>query len=135
MKELTLPAIRENLPQVLAFVDENLDALDCGAKVRLQMDVAVEEIFINIASYAYHPDQGPATIHFEAEPSPATVILRFVDHGVPYDPLAKPDPDIHQPLKQRRRGGLGIYMVKQYMDDITYEYRDGRNILTLKKTL
>ena len=62
-------------------------------------------------------------------------IVSFLDRGVPYDPLAKPDPDLDQPLQKRRRGGLGIYMVKQYMDSIEYEYRDGQNILTLKKTL
>ncbi len=135
MQELTLPALVENLPRVLEFVDGNLEGLGLSPADRMQMDVAVEEIFVNIASYAYNPEEGPATVRFETTKSPATVIIRFMDRGVPYDPLAKPDPDLDQPLQKRRRGGLGIYMVKQYMDGIEYEYRDGQNILTLKKTL
>ena len=135
MKELTLEARVDSLPQVLAFVDEYLESLDCSMKVQMQIDVAVEEIFVNIASYAYIPEEGPATVRFETTQPPVSVIVSFLDRGVPYDPLAKPDPDLDQPLQKRRRGGLGIYMVKQYMDGIEYEYRDGQNILTLKKTL
>ena len=99
------------------------------------MDVAVEEIFINIASYAYNPEEGPAVVRFEASQSPVSVAISFADRGTPYNPLEKPDPYINQPLMERGRGGLGIFMVKQYMDGIDYQYRDGQNILTLKKTL
>ena len=135
MEELSIPAIRENLPQALDFVGRNLDALGCDATVRMQLDIAVEEIFINISSYAYSPGTGPVTIRFEAGESPKSAILRFLDGGAPYDPLAKEDPDIHQPLMERRQGGLGIFMVKQYMDGMEYAYRDGQNILTLIKNL
>ena len=135
MQELTIPALVENLPRVLEFVDSNLEGLGMSPADKMQVDVAVEEIFVNIASYAYIPEEGPATVRFEATQPPVSVIVSFLDRGVPYDPLAKPDPDLAQPLQKRRRGGLGIYMVKQYMDGIEYEYRDGQNILTLKKTL
>ena len=135
MQELTIPALVENLPRVLEFVDRNLEGLGMSPADQMQVDVAVEEIFVNIASYAYIPEEGPATVRFETTQPPVSVIVSFLDRGVPYDPLAKPDPDLDQPLQKRRRGGLGIYMVKQYMDGIEYEYRDGQNILTLKKTL
>ena len=135
MQELTIPALVENLPRVLEFVDSNLEGLGMSPADKMQVDVAVEEIFVNIASYAYIPEEGPATVRFETTQPPVSVIVSFLDRGVPYDPLAKPDPDLDQPLQKRRRGGLGIYMVKQYMDGIEYEYRDGQNILTLKKTL
>ena len=135
MQELTIPALVENLPRVLEFVDRNLEGLGMSPADKMQVDVAVEEIFVNIASYAYIPEEGPATVRFETTQPPVSVIVSFLDRGVPYDPLAKPDPDLDQPLQKRRRGGLGIYMVKQYMDGIEYEYRDGQNILTLKKTL
>ena len=135
MQELSTLAVLTNLPQVLEFVDKNLESLGCSASVQFQLDVAVEEIFVNIASYAYGTEAGPAVICVDASTDPACVTITFMDHGVPYDPLAKPDPDITLPLRDRKRGGLGIFMTKQYMDDFTYQYRDGQNILTLKKRL
>jgi len=107
----------------------------CSPSVQLQLDVAVEEIFVNIASYAYNPEAGPAVIRFDASLNPASVTITFMDYGVPYNPLANPDPDISLPLRDRKRGGLGIFMAKQYADDIAYQYKDGQNILTLKKIL
>ena len=101
----------------------------------MPIEVAVEEIFVNIASYAYDPQVGPATIRTEIVQEPLSVILSFIDGGVPYDPLAKPDPVLHTPLQLRRRGGLGIFMVKKTMDDVSYEYKDGKNILTITKNL
>lgn len=135
MKELDIKATIENLEQVLSYVDEQLDAAGCTAKVKLQIDIAVEEIFVNIAHYAYHPEIGTATIRVEIEEEPLAVTMTFIDQGVPYDPLAKEDPDIKLPAEERRIGGLGIFMVKKSMDDVKYEYRDGSNILTLKKGL
>lgn len=135
MQELTILALTKNLPQVLDFVDRNLEALGCSATDQMQMDVAVEEIFVNIASYAYQPEEGTAVVRFETAEDPASVVVTFADRGVPYDPLAKPDPDISQSLRNRQRGGLGIFMTKQYMDGVEYQYRDGQNILTLRKRL
>lgn len=135
MQSLSTLAILSNLPQVLEFVDKNLESLGCSASIQLQLDVAVEEIFVNIASYAYGLETGSTVVRFDASPDPACVTITFMDHGVPYDPLAKPDPDIALPLRERNRGGLGIFMAKQYMDDITYQHKDGQNILTLKKRL
>ena len=135
MKEFDISAEKENLPKVLEFVEGQLEALECSRKVITQLDIAVEEIFVNIASYAYDPLTGPATIRTEITRDPLAVIISFIDNGIPYDPLAKPDPDINLPLKQRKQGGLGIFMVKNSMDDVNYEYKNGQNILTIKKNI
>ena len=133
--ELELEAAAENLAEVQAFVDERLERADCPPKAQMQIAVAVEEIFINIASYAYAPDKGKATVRVEVSEDPVTVTITFVDHGMPYDPLAKEDPDVSLPANERKIGGLGIFMTKKLMDDIAYAYEDGKNILTLKKNI
>ena len=135
MKELVIDALTDNLPQVLAFVDGELEAADCPMKIQMQIDIAVEEIFVNIARYAYSPEVGTATVRVEVMGEPPAVDITFIDGGVPYDPLAKADPDVTLSAEERQIGGLGIFMVKKSMDDVTYEYRDGHNILTLKKGL
>ena len=135
MKELELKALTENLPKVLSFVDEQLEAADCPMKIQMQIDIAVEEIFVNIAHYAYNPDVGTAKVRVEVMGNPPAVDITFIDNGVPYDPLAKADPDVTLSAEKRQIGGLGIFMVKKTMDDVKYEYLDGHNILTLKKGL
>ena len=132
--ELTLEATEENLPRVQAFVEERLEAAECPPKAQMQIGVAVEEIFVNIASYAYAPGKGEATVRVERAEDPASVTITFIDSGTPYDPLKKADPDVALSAEEREIGGLGIFMTKKLMDDVTYEYRDGRNVLTLKKT-
>ena len=133
--ELELEAVLENLAEVQAFVEEHLEAADCPMKARMQISLAVEEIFVNIARYAYAPEKGNAAVRVEISDAPVSVTLTFVDNGVPYDPLAKQDPDVSLPAQERDIGGLGIFMTKKVMDDVAYEYRDGQNILTLKKHL
>lgn len=133
--ELDIDAVSENLQSVLSFVDSHLEAIDCPMKSQMQIDVAVEEVFINISSYAYSPEIGKATVRVEVADSPITVSITFIDNGVHYDPLKKQDPDITLNADIREVGGLGIFMTKKLMDDIVYEYKDGRNILTLKKMI
>ena len=135
MKEMQIDAVVENIPKVTAFVDEQLEALDCPMKIQMQIDIAIDELFSNIAHYAYNPDVGPATVRVEVEKEPLSVIITFIDKGIPYDPLAKEDPDTTLSVEERGIGGLGIYMVKKTMDDISYEYKDGQNILRVKKNL
>ena len=101
----------------------------------MQIDIAIDELFGNIAHYAYNPDIGEATVRVEVTKEPLAVIITFIDNGVPYDPLAKADPDTTLSADERAIGGLGIFMVKKTMDDITYEYKNGQNILTIKKSL
>ena len=135
MRELKLEAKVDNLSRALAFVDETLEELSCPMKIQMQLDVAVEELFVNIASYAYAPGTGDAVIRIETEGEPPSVSVTFIDSGVPYDPLAKPDPDITLSAMDREIGGLGIFMVKKSMDDMRYQRKDGKNILTIRKKL
>ena len=138
MKELIIQAKIENLSRVLAFVDEELEALGCSMKTQMQVDVAVEEAFVNIASYAYVDkdaarEAGNVNICLEEMTNPAGIKITFTDSGIPFNPLEKPDPDITLSAQERKIGGLGIFMVKKSMDDVQYAYRDGCNILVLQK--
>ena len=135
MKELTIAAKVENIEAVTDFVNEQLEALDCPMKAQMQIDIAIDELFGNIAHYAYNPEIGKATVRVEVTEDPLAVVITFIDNGVPYDPLAKADPDTTLSAEEREIGGLGIYMVKKSMDEITYEYKDGQNILAIKKNL
>ncbi|MBR3743368.1 MAG: SpoIIE family protein phosphatase [Clostridia bacterium] len=135
VNELTLEAKVENLDQVLSFVDGHLEQLDCPPKTQMQIDVAVEELYVNIAHYAYNPSIGSATVQVEVQKDPLAVSITFIDHGVPYDPLKKPDPDVTLSAEERQIGGLGIFMVKKSMDGMEYEYKDGKNILTIHKNI
>lgn len=135
MKELTVDATIGNVAAVTAFVDEQLEQLDCPMKTQMQVDIAIDELFGNIAHYAYDPDVGAATVRVEVVENPLAVVITFIDNGVPYDPLANADPDITLSAEEREVGGLGIYMVKKSMDDISYEYKDGQNILRIKKNI
>ena len=100
----------------------------------MQIDIAVEELYVNIASYAYAPATGPATLQVELEEGGVAAIT-FIDEGVPYDPLAKPDPDVTLSAEERQIGGLGIFMVKKSMDSMDYARRDGKNMLRIRKKL
>ena len=133
MAEITIQATTEALDHVLDFVNGQLEQNACPMKVQMQVDIAVEEIYVNIANYAYHPQTGPATIRVEVTEEPLQVVVGFVDKGVPYNPLEKGDPDVTLSAEEREIGGLGIFMVKKSMDDLSYEYRNGNNILTIRK--
>ena len=135
MKELTIDATVENIERVTSFVDEQLEALDCPLKAQMQIDIAIDELFGNIAHYAYNPEVGPATVRVDVLQEPLSVVVTFIDSGVAYDPLAKEDPDVALSAEEREIGGLGIYMVKKSMDEISYEYKDGQNILRIMKHL
>ena len=133
MTELTIAATVENIETVTDFVNQQLEALDCPMKAQMQIDIAIDELFGNIAHYAYNPEIGQVTVRVEVLEDPLTVTITFIDNGVPYDPLAKEDPDTTLSAEERDIGGLGIYMVKMSMDELTYEYQDGQNILKIKK--
>lgn len=135
MWELEIEAKTQYLEQVRAFVDGHLEMQGCPMKAKMQIDMAVEEIFVNISQYAYTPKSGKVTIRVEMTKEPLSVVLTFLDNGIPYNPLAKADPDVTLPAQEREIGGLGIYMVKNIMDDVAYAYQDGRNILKLRKKI
>ena len=132
-KELVIEAAVDNLPQVLAYVDSHLEEVGCSPADQIKIDLAVEEIFVNIANYAYYPEKGNASIQVKVIGDPMTVVIIFMDNGIPYDPLQNTDPDVSLPAGERKIGGLGIFLTKKTMDDVIYEYRDGRNILQLWK--
>lgn len=135
MKELTIPATVGNIEKVTEFVNSQLEEINCPIKAKMQIDIAIDELFGNIAHYAYNPETGPATVRVEVTEAPISVIVTFIDHGIPYDPLKKDDPDVTLSAEERAIGGLGIFMVKKTMDEITYEYKDGQNILSIRKDL
>lgn len=133
MKEIDIEAKIENLNEVFAFVDGQLEAIGCPMKVMMQIDVAVDELFSNIAMYAYAPGTGRAKITLDAEDDPRRVILTLSDSGMPYNPLEKEDPDITLSAEERKIGGLGIYMTKKIMDHMEYKYENGHNIIVIVK--
>ena len=102
---------------------------------QITVDVAVEELFVNVADYAYGGKTGKVTVQITLHEDPLAAEITFIDGGKQYDPLAKPDPDVTLAAKDRKKGGLGIFMVKNSMDDMKYEYKDGKNVLTLVKNL
>ena len=135
MKELTIEATPENVDTVVEFVDEQLQKYGCGLKEQMAIDVATDELFSNIARYAYSPDVGSATVRVDVLQDPLSVEITFIDNGKQYDPLAKADPDTTLSVEDRPIGGMGIFIVKKSMDAVNYEYKDGKNILTIKKNI
>ena len=135
MKELTVDAAVENIEVVTDFVNEELEKLDCPVKARRQIDVAIDELFGNIARYAYSPDVGKATVRFSVEENPLEVTITFIDNGIPFNPLEKSNPDTHLSAEERPIGGLGIFLVRKSMDLVEYEYKNGQNILKIKKKI
>ena len=131
--ELRIPAVVEKLPELLAFIEQQLEEVGCPLKTQMEIAVAAEEVFVNIASYAYAPGTGAVTVRIEISDDPAAATITFSDSGIPFDPLKKADPDVTLSAEEREIGGLGIFMTRKFMDNVTYTYRDGQNILTLKK--
>lgn len=131
--ELQIEATEENLPRVTEFVEAALSANGCPMKTQMQIVLAVEELYVNIAKYAYAPETGMATIRVDFTTKPDAAQVTFMDQGVEYDPLKKLDPDVSLSAEEREIGGLGIYMVKKTMDGVYYKYKNGQNILTIEK--
>ena len=133
MKELSVKAIVENISRVTAFIDEHLEALNCPMKAQMQIDVAIDELFGNIVRYAYPKITGDATVRFDFDKETRTVSVTFMDEGIPFNPLAKNDPDVTASAEERAIGGLGIFLVKKTMDQMEYRYENGKNVLTIQK--
>lgn len=135
MPSITVDATLENLDKVQAFLEEALENEGCAPKTIMQISVAAEEIYVNIAHYAYRPYVGEATVCCTVEGNPLQVTIQFLDGGKPFNPLAKKDADITLSAEEREIGGLGILMVKKSMDAVDYDFVDGKNILTIQKRL
>lgn len=134
MKVKVFPAEIAALNEVLAFVEEELELAECPMKYVIALQVSIEEIFVNIARYAY-TDGGEVTIGIEYDSDNGAIMFRMEDEGVPFNPLAKKDPDITLSAEEREIGGLGIYLMKQTMDEASYSYENGKNILTMVRKL
>ena len=132
MKELVIEAIPENLTTVLSFVKTELQEHGTEGKMQRQIAIAVEEIFVNIAHYAYNPETGSAVIRISIGDE---VNIEFEDNGNPYNPLEKNDPDTTLKAKDRKVGGLGVFMVKKIMDSVDYRFENGKNLLKIRKTI
>ncbi len=130
--EITVDAAMDQIDRVLRFVDGQLKAAECPPKTAAQIDMAVDEILSNIIRYAYGDGSGKATVRVEITQQPSAV-LTFIDRGSPFNPLEKEDPDVTIPAKERQIGGLGIFLVKNTMDEVDYEYREGANRLRIVK--
>ena len=133
--EITIAAKVENLDAVNAFVEEFSAPLEPTPRAAMQLDLVVEELFVNVASYAYGDFGGMATIKGRLFPEDGALSLTFIDSGTPYNPLEKEDPDTDLPMEERGIGGLGIFLVKKNVNDIKYERLDGKNVLTIHKKM
>ena len=135
MVKRTFKADETLLNDVTDYVEEELEKAGFTYKDILRLKVCIEEVFINVAHYAYVETTGDVDIGIEHDEENNQVIFSFVDSGLRFNPLAKEDPDITLTAQERQIGGLGIFICKKIMDDIHYDYADGKNILTMTKKL
>lgn len=133
MKELRVSAEVEQLEKVQEFVESELEGSGFSMKQIMQVEIAVEEIFCNIANYAYHPTEGEALIRCSLEEDDS-LRIEFIDSGMPYNPLEREDPDITLNAEEREIGGLGIFLTKKLMDTVEYHHESGKNVLVVKKS-
>ena len=131
MDKLSGEARVDNLYQITDYVEEELEAIGISQEHITGICIAIEEVYVNIASYAYKDEVG--MVDLEIDTNDSSIKIKFVDTGEQYNPLEKADPDINLPPEEREQGGLGIFMIKNIMDAVEYEYKDKKNILTLTK--
>ena len=135
MKEITVNADLQNLDDVTDFIDDELEQSGVELAMQTRINVVIDEIFSNIVNYAYKDGQGDVTVSVEVSEDPRAIVLIFTDSGIPYDPLSAEEPDITLSAEDRKIGGLGIFIVKKIMDEISHVYENGRNILQMRKNL
>lgn len=132
-KEITVSALIENVADITEFAENEMMLHDCSMKTVMQINIAIDEIFSNIVKFAYPDSTGNATVSIEFKENPNMIVMQFIDSGVPYNPLEREDPDVSLSADDREIGGLGIFVVKKSMDEVTYSYENNQNILTLFK--
>jgi sigma-B regulation protein RsbU (phosphoserine phosphatase) len=131
-KELTIEAKIENLDVVLSFISNELDKAGCSVKMENQIKLAVEEVFVNIANYAYGQEAGNVVIRLAEGDD---IKIEFEDKGKPFNPIEENDPDLTTSVQEREIGGLGIFLVKKVMDKVEYRHEDNKNILLISKKI
>lgn len=135
MDEIVVLARKEYLPDVLKFINNHLKSVNYNKKANSLFELSVEEAYVNIVNYAYKTDDGKVVIRCKVDENPLKITAQFIDWGIPFNPLKKEDPDISQDIEKKVLGGLGIFLIKKYVDHMEYEYQDGKNILTIQKIL
>ena len=135
MMNKTFPAKTEMLSDVLGFIEQTLGNFECSMKIQTAICVAIEEVFVNVAHYAYPDIEGEVTFHIGFDEETRVVTFCMTDNGVPFDPLKKREPDITLSAEEREIGGLGIFIAKKTMDKVSYAYENGKNILTMMKEI
>ncbi|MBQ7202799.1 MAG: ATP-binding protein [Eubacterium sp.] len=135
MRIIKLPAQLDSIGKATNIMNEMLEEADCSPQVQMQLEIVLDELMSNVARYAYPSKDGDITVSIDVVENPKRVVIILADSGIPYNPLEREDPDITLSAEERKIGGLGIYIVKKYMDEITYTYQDNQNILTLVKRL
>ena len=135
MTNRVFQAKTEALTDVLGFIDLMLEKYECPMKLQTAICVAIEEVFVNVARYAYENGEGDVRLGIGFDEESRTVSFRMKDKGVPFDPLQKPDPDITLSADDREIGGLGIFITKKTMDSVEYAYENGENVLTMIKKI
>ena len=135
MTNQTFPAKTESLPAVLGFVEETLENFGCPVNIQTAVCVAMEEVFVNVAHYAYPDGEGDMSLQVGLDDQSRAITLCMRDRGIPFDPLKKPDPDITLSAEEREIGGLGIFIAKKTMDSLSYSYENGENVLTMMKRI
>jgi sigma-B regulation protein RsbU (phosphoserine phosphatase) len=131
----TFPAKEEALSDVLEFVEQTLENYECSMKVQMAVCVAIEEIFVNVAHYAYPDGEGDMTLGIGFDEESRVITFQMTDKGIPFNPLEKSDPDVTLSAEEREIGGLGIFITKKTMDSLTYAYENGENILIMNKKI
>ena len=134
-EELIIEAVVDNLNAVNLFVHKSIEQFEISKRTLMQLDLVVEEIFVNIANYAYAPNTGLVKILLNMETEPLSISLTFIDSGIPYNPLEQSDPDISLSIDDRQIGGLGIFLTKNFVDDISYQFVNGQNVLRITKSM
>ena len=134
MKELKVKAIDENLSMVLDTVESFIEGL-CNSEIKNEILISIDELFINVAHYAYEGEEGEVSIVMELLEEKKRLRIIISDQGIPFNPLEKEDPDIDLSLEERKIGGLGIFMVKDYMDHLEYKFENKSNMLIMEKNL
>lgn len=131
----TFSANIDELNNVMSFIESLLEKFACPLKIQTALCVAIEEIFVNIAKYAYHNENGYVNMQISFDENTRVINFKIIDEGVPFNPLNKVDPDISLSAEDRQIGGLGIFITKKTMDDVIYSYEDNKNILIMIKKI
>lgn len=128
--KIVVAATVGRLREVIDFVERKAERFGLAPKKKMGALIAVEEVFVNICSYAF--PQGEGAVEVSSTVQADTWALEIADAGRPFDPLALPDPDITADIAKRKIGGLGVYFIRSLSDDVGYRWENGRNIVRLE---